>query len=127
VKYLLLTAALSMPLSAMAGNLVTEYPAEAPVVIVNDQGSMGSSGAWLIPLLALGIIAIAVSSSQGDEPACTENCGGTDEPISKHDRLDELYGNHHWQSYDPVQRQCVVTYYQANGADGDWSSYQVCE
>lgn len=53
--------------AAVAGALVFEAPAE-PVVIVEEEpaGSMGGSGAWLIPLLAIGLVALAVS--QNDDP-----------------------------------------------------------
>ena len=49
--------------TAYAGNLVFEAPVEAEVMAEEPAGSMGGSGAWLIPLLAIGLIALAVSSS----------------------------------------------------------------
>ncbi len=48
--------------TAYAGALVFEAPVDA-VVVEEPAGSMGGSGAWLIPLLAIGLIALAVSSS----------------------------------------------------------------
>jgi hypothetical protein len=51
---------------AHAGNLYYSAPAEPPVIIAEQPGSMGGSGAWLIPLLAIGLVALAVS--QGDDP-----------------------------------------------------------
>jgi hypothetical protein len=48
--------------TAYAGNLVFEAPVEAEVES-EPAGSMGGSGAWLIPLLAIGLVALAVSSS----------------------------------------------------------------
>jgi hypothetical protein len=53
--------------TAYAGNLIMEAPAEPVVVVEEPAGSMGSSGAWLIPLLALGVIALAVSSSDDED------------------------------------------------------------
>ena len=70
MKNLFLTAALIFsPGGGYAGNLQYEAPAE-PQVIIDQPGSMGGSGAWLVPLPALGLVALSVS--QGDDD--------TDEP-----------------------------------------------
>jgi hypothetical protein len=52
--------------SAMAGNLIMEAPAEPEVIVAEPAGSMSGSGAWLIPLLAIGLVALAVSQSDDD-------------------------------------------------------------
>lgn len=56
--------------AAVAGNAVMEAP-EEPLVLVEEEpvGSMGGSGAWLIPLLAIGLVALAVSQSDETTPA----------------------------------------------------------
>ncbi len=52
--------------TAFAGSVVMEAPVEPEVMVEEPAGSMGGSGAWLIPLLAIGLIALAVS--QNDTP-----------------------------------------------------------
>jgi hypothetical protein len=70
MKIVALTAAAALAANAaFAGNLIMEAPEEPVVVEEKPAGSMGGSGAWLIPLLAIGLIALAVS--QDDEE--TEN------------------------------------------------------
>ncbi len=46
--------------SAIAGSVAYVAPA-APVV--EEQSSMGSSGFWIIPLLAIALIALAISQN----------------------------------------------------------------
>ena len=53
--------------TAFAGNLIMEAPAEPIVMAEEPAGSMGGSGAWLIPLLAIGLVALAVSQSDDTE------------------------------------------------------------
>jgi hypothetical protein len=53
--------------TAYAGNLIMEAPAEPVVVVEEPAGSMGGSGAWLIPLLAIGLVALAVSQSDDED------------------------------------------------------------
>lgn len=117
-----LTALLLSTSLAFAGGLPTEFPAEAQV---ERPAHLGSNADWLVPLLLIGIVAIAVSGHDEPKP-CGEECS-PNEPINKKDRLDDLYGNHDWRNYEPTQRQCVVAYYRTNGADGDWSTYEVCK
>ncbi len=50
--------------AASAGSLVYTAPVETMVV---DDAPMGSSGAWIIPLIAIGLIALAISSSDSDD------------------------------------------------------------
>jgi hypothetical protein len=65
--YALCAAVTVASTAAVAGNAVYEAP-EEPMVIVEEQpsGSMGGSGAWLIPLLAIGLVALAVSQSDDE-------------------------------------------------------------
>ena len=42
------------------------YVAPAEPMMVEDDAPMGSSGAWIIPLIAIALIALAIS--QDDEP-----------------------------------------------------------
>jgi hypothetical protein len=52
--------------AAVAGNMIFETQAEPELVLASQPaGEPGSSGAWLIPLLAIGLVAVAVS--QDDE------------------------------------------------------------
>jgi hypothetical protein len=68
MKTIMLTAAAVLAANAaFAGNLIMEAPEEPVVMEEKPAGSMGGSGAWLIPLLAIGLIALAVS--QDDEEA----------------------------------------------------------
>ncbi len=53
--------ALTAPLSA--GTLVFEAEEEEEIIIVEEE-PMGSSGAWIIPLLAIGMIALAMSQEE---------------------------------------------------------------
>jgi hypothetical protein len=67
--YALCAAVTVASTAAVAGNAVYEPPVE-PVVVVEEEpaGSMGGSGAWLIPLLAIGLIALAVSQDEEETP-----------------------------------------------------------
>ncbi len=67
--YALCVAVTVASTAAVAGNAVFEAPME-PVVMVEEEpaGSMGGSGAWLIPLLAIGLVALAVSQSDDTTP-----------------------------------------------------------
>ncbi len=47
--------------AAIAGTV--EYVAPPMVEVMEPSGSMGSSGAWIIPVLAIVLIAVAVSAS----------------------------------------------------------------
>ena len=46
--------------AAVAGTV--QYIAPAQPMIVEETGSMGGSAAWIIPLLAIALIALALSS-----------------------------------------------------------------
>jgi hypothetical protein len=59
-------AALLAANTAFAGNLIMEAPAEPVVIAEEPAGSMGGSGAWLIPLLAIGLVALAVSQEEDE-------------------------------------------------------------
>ena len=60
------TAALLLAGTAFAGNLVFEAPVEEEVV-VQEEPMGGSNAAWLVPLLAIGLIALAVSGGDDDD------------------------------------------------------------
>jgi len=60
--------------STSAGTLL--YTPEVEAVIIEDDAPMGGgSGAWLIPLILLGLLAIAVSGSD-DSPPSTNGSNG---------------------------------------------------
>ncbi|MFQ5623787.1 MAG: hypothetical protein ACE5FS_10360 [Paracoccaceae bacterium] len=58
----LTTAAFMFAGSAFAGSMTFEEPAE-PEVIVEEDAGMGSSGGWILPLVALGVIVAIVASN----------------------------------------------------------------
>lgn len=58
--------------AAFAGSVAFEAPV-APMLIEEQGGSMGGSGLWLIPLLALALIFLAVRGSTTE--TCTSLCG----------------------------------------------------
>lgn len=63
MKLVALTAAASIAASAaFAGEVAYMAPAE-PEVVMEQEDTMGGSGSWLIPLLAVALIALAVSNS----------------------------------------------------------------
>ncbi len=72
MKYVAKTAAAATALAmsstaAMAGSVGPVMVAE-PVVM--EEAPMGSgSGAWIIPLLAIGLIAVAISQNDDSTPA----------------------------------------------------------
>lgn len=69
MKFLLATVtAAALATSATAGTVTFDAPVEPDVIVVEDPGSMGGSGVWLIPLLAIGLIALAVSSNNDSPP-----------------------------------------------------------
>ena len=45
------------------------YVAPAEPVMVEEAAPMGSSGAWIIPLIAIALIALAVTQDNDPEPA----------------------------------------------------------
>jgi hypothetical protein len=80
MKLLIATTAIIALLAsaASAGNLLMEAPVEAEVINDAPVGSMGAVGAWLIPLLAVGLVALAASQS---DDSCTTTTGKIIEPI----------------------------------------------
>ncbi len=52
--------------TAQAGSLTYVEPA-APMM-VEEEAPMGSSGAWIIPLIAIGLIALAISQDDDNGP-----------------------------------------------------------
>ncbi len=68
----LTSAALLAATTAFAGNLNYQATPEVPVVVETTQpaatggGSLGGAAGWVIPLVAIGLIALAVSSSHED-------------------------------------------------------------
>lgn len=62
----LTSAALLAATTAFAGNLNYQAPAEVPVVVetpAETGGSLGGSAGWIVPLVAIGLIALAVGAS----------------------------------------------------------------
>ena len=51
---------------AAAGAVAYVAP-EAPDTMVAETAPMGSSGAWIIPLIAIALIALAISQNDEDE------------------------------------------------------------
>jgi hypothetical protein len=126
MKHLLLTAALTLPLSATAGNLVYETAPE-PVLAA---APMGDQADWIVPLVLLGLIVLAINNSDGDTPpqGCKQDC----EPpppdcITKQCVLIDVYGTDKWWSLPEADEQNVRDYWAESGrAEGvdDWSGYQ---
>ena len=66
MKLVALTAAITAAASTVfAGNIIPLVAPPAPEMI-DGAGPMGGSGAWIIPLLAIALIALAMNS---DDPA----------------------------------------------------------
>jgi len=64
MKVLALTAAITtFASSAFAGSVAYVAPV-SPEMIVEETGSMGGSGLWLIPLLALALIFLAMQDDE---------------------------------------------------------------
>ena len=63
-KYMFASAAALSALASgvMAGTVAYVAP-EVPVVVEETGGSMGGSGLWLIPLIAIALIALAMSNN----------------------------------------------------------------
>ncbi len=53
--------------TASAGNLVFEAEEEQEVIIVEDEPMGSSNAAWIVPLLAIGVIGLAIASSGDDD------------------------------------------------------------
>ena len=68
MKLLALTAALTAAASsAFAGSVAYVAPVVPEVVVVEETGSMGGSGLWLIPLIAIALIFL-VMQNEDPEP-----------------------------------------------------------
>ena len=68
MKLLTLTSALTVAASsAFAGALAFEAPV-LPEMIVEESGSMGGSGMWLIPLLAIALIFLMMKDTSSNDP-----------------------------------------------------------
>ena len=57
-------ASMALATTAQAGSLVYT-PEQAP--IIEEEAPMGSSGAWIIPLIAIGLICLAVCGGDDDQ------------------------------------------------------------
>ena len=53
--------------TAFAGTLVFEAEEEEEIVIVEDEPMGSSNASWIIPLLAIGVIGLAIASSSDDD------------------------------------------------------------
>ncbi len=63
----LTSAALLAATTAFAGNVTYQPDTNVPVVVEEPAGNTGSSGGsagWIVPLVAIGLIALAVSQSE---------------------------------------------------------------
>lgn len=69
MKLLSLTAALAVTAtSAFAGSVAFVAPV-VPEMVVEETGSMGGSGLWLIPLIAIALIFLVMQNdSSTDQP-----------------------------------------------------------
>ena len=66
MKLAALTAALTAAAStAFAGSVAMVAPVEMEMV-AEEAGSMGGSGMWLIPLLAIALVFLVVNNDSGD-------------------------------------------------------------
>ena len=66
MKLIALTAAITAAAStAFAGAVV--YTAPAAPVMMEETGSMGGSSAWIIPLLAIALIALAMNNDSNED------------------------------------------------------------
>lgn len=71
MKLIALTSALTVAASsAFAGALAFEAPV-LPEMIVDEAGSMGGSGLWLIPLLAIALIFLLMKDGGSDPYPCS--------------------------------------------------------
>jgi len=70
MKLAALTAALTtFASSAFAGSVAYVAPV-SPEMIVEEAGTMGGSGMWLIPLLAIALIFLAMGDNCGFDEKC---------------------------------------------------------
>ena len=70
MKLIALTSAITvMSSSAFAGALAFDAPV-LPEMIVEESGSMGGSGLWLIPLLAIALIFLMMKDDGGNQIRC---------------------------------------------------------
>ena len=75
MKLITLTSTLTvLASSAFAGSVAFVAPV-APEMVVEESGSMGGSGMWLIPLLAIALIFLVMRDDGGNEPC--DNCNST--------------------------------------------------
>ncbi len=58
--------------AAYAGSVAFDAPVVA-MIVEEQPGSMGGSGLWLIPLLAIALIFLAIRGSATQQ--CTTSCG----------------------------------------------------
>jgi len=63
-SFLATTAALLSATAAFAGNVTYVAP---EVVMIEEPARMGGSGAWLIPLVIVAVLALALTSDSDDE------------------------------------------------------------
>jgi|LGOV01.1.fsa_nt_gb hypothetical protein len=80
-KLIAVLALAAMATTTTAGTLV--YTPEVAPVIIEESGPMGSgSGAWLIPLIVIALLALAMSNSgNGAQPNNPQN-GPTNGPLN---------------------------------------------
>lgn len=66
-------ATMAITTTVQAGNLVY-VPEQAPMM--EEEAPMGSSGAWILPLIGIGLICLIVCNQGGDEPENGNNGNG---------------------------------------------------
>ena len=68
MKFVLATVcSFALATQAIAGNLVFEAGEEEEIIIVEDEPMGSSNASWIIPLLAIGVIGLAIASSSDDD------------------------------------------------------------
>lgn len=64
MKLAALTAAITAAAStAFAGSVAMVAPVEVEMVVAEETGSLGGSGMWLIPLIAIALIVLVVQNN----------------------------------------------------------------
>lgn len=69
-------AAMAAP--AIAGTLVFEAEEEQEIIIAEDEPMGSSNAAWIVPLLAIGVIGLAIASGGDDD----DDDGGDDNGVT---------------------------------------------
>ena len=68
MKRVILTSVAALMLAGTVNAGSVAYVAPAEPAMVEDAAPMGSSGAWIIPLIAIALIALAISQDDDEPP-----------------------------------------------------------